>query len=267
MRQAVFYMLAVLAGLTMVGGCSPLQHREAGPAAASQQIAAEAKAEVRLTRYPGVLAVRGNAVHFSDSATLPFDDRKEKSLEQKLQHADIQDHFAQVYPAFAPIVPPDRDADPGRFRNDALLKKLYGGTRTEIEANLVDVQWMPVHSGKKLLFNRNQGAAAQLAKVSRELDQLPDRHMKYLVNIDSTYEYRPIQGTDRLSPHSYGIAIDLENKYTCYWLWDETYNYRNEIPREIVDIFERHGFVWGGRWYHYDTMHFEYRPELFERVQ
>ncbi len=31
---------------------------------------------------------------------------------------------------------------------------------------------------------------------------------------------------------------------------------------EIVRIFEKHGFIWGGRWYHYDTMHFEYRPEL-----
>ena len=30
----------------------------------------------------------------------------------------------------------------------------------------------------------------------------------------------------------------------------------------IVDVFERHGFIWGGRWFHYDTMHFEYRPEL-----
>jgi hypothetical protein len=29
-----------------------------------------------------------------------------------------------------------------------------------------------------------------------------------------------------------------------------------------VDIFERHGFIWGGKWAHYDTMHFEYRPEL-----
>ncbi|MDD5211432.1 MAG: M15 family metallopeptidase, partial [Sulfuricurvum sp.] len=24
----------------------------------------------------------------------------------------------------------------------------------------------------------------------------------------------------------------------------------------------KYGFIWGGRWYHYDTMHFEYRPEL-----
>ena len=31
-------------------------------------------------------------------------------------------------------------------------------------------------------------------------------------------------------------------------------------------IFEKYGFVWGGRWYHYDTMHFEYRPELFESI-
>ena len=34
---------------------------------------------------------------------------------------------------------------------------------------------------------------------------------------------------------------------------------------EIVDIFERHGFIWGGKWYHYDTMHFEHRPELLSR--
>ncbi|WP_265937085.1 M15 family metallopeptidase [Aliarcobacter butzleri] len=27
-------------------------------------------------------------------------------------------------------------------------------------------------------------------------------------------------------------------------------------------MFEKYGFIWGGRWYHFDTMHFEYRPEL-----
>ena len=33
---------------------------------------------------------------------------------------------------------------------------------------------------------------------------------------------------------------------------------------DIVDAFEAEGFAWGGRWYHYDTMHFEWRPELFD---
>jgi len=39
-------------------------------------------------------------------------------------------------------------------------------------------------------------------------------------------------------------------------------SYKNKIPQGIIDIFEKHGFIWGGKWYHYDTMHFEYRPEL-----
>ena len=43
--------------------------------------------------------------------------------------------------------------------------------------------------------------------------------------------------------------------------------YRNRMPKEIVDIFERHGFIWGGKWYHYDTMHFEYRPELLDDAE
>jgi hypothetical protein len=38
--------------------------------------------------------------------------------------------------------------------------------------------------------------------------------------------------------------------------------YRNRMPAEIVAIFEKHGFIWGGKWYHFDTMHFEFRPEL-----
>ena len=29
-----------------------------------------------------------------------------------------------------------------------------------------------------------------------------------------------------------------------------------------VGLSEKHGFIWGGKWYHYDTMHFEYRPEI-----
>jgi hypothetical protein len=34
------------------------------------------------------------------------------------------------------------------------------------------------------------------------------------------------------------------------------------MPQEVVAIFEKRGFIWGGKWYHFDTMHFEYRPEL-----
>jgi hypothetical protein len=36
------------------------------------------------------------------------------------------------------------------------------------------------------------------------------------------------------------------------------------MAAEIVLTFERHGFIWGGKWGHFDTMHFEYRPELLQ---
>jgi hypothetical protein len=38
-------------------------------------------------------------------------------------------------------------------------------------------------------------------------------------------------------------------------------------PWEIVAAFEEQGFIWGGKWYHYDTIHFEYRPELLAKAR
>ncbi len=40
---------------------------------------------------------------------------------------------------------------------------------------------------------------------------------------------------------------------------------RDKYPKEIVEVFEKHGFIWGGKWSHYDLMHFEYRPELLQK--
>ena len=64
-------------------------------------------------------------------------------------------------------------------------------------------------------------------------------------------------------------GIILINVYSNYWQWDckctsekVDLSHKNKIPQGIIDIFEKHGFIWGGKWYHYDTMHFEYRPEL-----
>ena len=57
---------------------------------------------------------------------------------------------------------------------------------------------------------------------------------------------------------AYAARLDPSSKPAA----DGRIPYKNEIPWEIVRIFERHGFIWGGKWYHYDTMHFEYRPEI-----
>jgi hypothetical protein len=61
--------------------------------------------------------------------------------------------------------------------------------------------------------------------------------------------------SNRLSVHAYGVATDLATKFGDYWLWskgeDGKITWRNRIPLEIVDIFERTGFIWGGKWYHF----------------
>jgi hypothetical protein len=31
---------------------------------------------------------------------------------------------------------------------------------------------------------------------------------------------------------------------------------------QVMKAFEAYGFIWGGKWMFYDTMHFEYRPEI-----
>jgi hypothetical protein len=71
--------------------------------------------------------------------------------------------------------------------------------------------------------------------------------------------------------HSFGMTIDINTTYSDYWQWackctneNAMVKYKNRIPQTILDIFEKHGFIWGGKWYHFDTMHFEYRPELID---
>jgi hypothetical protein len=63
--------------------------------------------------------------------------------------------------------------------------------------------------------------------------------------------------------------VDIATGPSHYWLWERTGagEYKNSIPRAIVEIFEKHGFIWGGAWYHFDTMHFEYRPELLLKAR
>lgn len=214
-----------------------------------------------LKAYKSITKVENNSVYFDDNSTLAYDDFSEKSFEEMLENADIEDMIKGHYKAFEEITPPLDDV--GRARNEALFHKLYGQDAKEIKANLEEVTWV---DGSKLYFNKKQNASVQLQKVITELSKLPNSYNKYITNIAGTYNHRYISGTKRLSAHSFGIAIDLNVAQSRYWKWDKKYAYSNNFPKAIIDIFERYGFIWGGRWYHYDTMHFEYRPELFFKI-
>jgi hypothetical protein len=90
------------------------------------------------------------------------------------------------------------------------------------------------------------------------------------------WNWRNIAETESRSFHSYGAALDILPKSTgkraTYWLWTSRitsdwwavpYSQRLHPPDAVIKAFEAYGFVWGGKWASYDTMHFEYRPEIF----
>lgn len=144
---------------------------------------------------------------------------------------------------------------------------MYGKSANEVKANLVPIFWLPKTINKSLMITSINGINKKLQAVSNDLDKLPDSLKKYITNPAGTFNWRTISGTERFSTHCFGIAIDINVDHSNYWKWDnrdtgQTLSYRNRIPIEVVEVFERHGFIWGGKWYHYDTMHFEYRPEL-----
>jgi hypothetical protein len=243
-----------------------------GPARAQPVPATDLQAIAQrlLDAYPQFLEQRdGNALVWRDGKRMSIDDGLgPKTPEARLDAPDLKDMLGTPYPVgVAP--PPARDTDPGRARNSAFFQAMYGDCEKDgVSAHLVPVVWLPKQWGKTLQVTRVNGVAERLAAVSADLDKLPARFDTYLFPPAGTYNCRPIAGTSRLSPHGLGIAIDVATKHTDYWRWnkpgsDGRYPYRNRIPAEIVAIFEKHGFIWGGKWYHYDTMHFEYRPEMF----
>ena len=218
--------------------------------------------------YPAFIdRIEGNALVWKSGTPMVIDDgRGPKPFEVLLDAPDIKDMFYTPYP-LGVATAPGKNIDPGRVRHEAFFNRMYGDCRKgETQANLVDVVWLPKKWGKSVKVTRVNGVDEALRRVSSELDALPAQFDAYLFPAAGTFNCRPIAGTKRQSVHGHGIAIDIALQHAHYWQWTKPAGgavvWRNKIPLEIVEVFEKHGFIWGGRWYHYDTMHFEYRPEL-----
>jgi hypothetical protein len=212
---------------------------------------------------------------FDDQTLIMKDGRKfaisdtstSKTFNELLAKPDIDDMFYAVYPAGTTPRQPEENSDPGRVRFEPLFVAMYGDcNKHRLLGRLRTIKWLPRHQGGRVAITTVNGVDQALEAVSRELDNLPDGFIKYLKPMSGTFNCRKIAGSTARSMHAYGAAIDINDKFGDYWrrsLAREKHpQWKNQVPIEIVRIFERHGFIWGGYWYHYDTMHFEYRPEL-----
>ena len=217
-----------------------------------------------IAAYPDFITGYENGeVIFTDGSRMIYDDGKEKGFTEMLDNSSLKDMFYTAYNG--PDKEPEYLNDAGRSRNEALFKKMYGNSQGQVSGNLVKVDWF----GQSLPFTSVNGAAEQLKKAAAELAQHPE-FKKYMKSA-GTFYWRNVRGANRLSAHSYGIAIDLGVDNSDYWLWkypnageEGKIQYYNRFPKEVAHIMEKYGFIWGGGWYHFDTMHFEYRPEILE---
>ncbi|MCR1950924.1 MULTISPECIES: M15 family metallopeptidase [unclassified Clostridium] len=192
-----------------------------------------------------------------------YDDKKEKCKDMKTANADLQDTLEDIYPLESISTVID-GMDPGRGRAYSFLNSIYGSNQNQIEKNLSSFST----SCGNVMFNKNAKAGESLKKAlneARELSKTDNKVNNYIFPISGGYNYRVIQDTGRLSPHAYGIAIDLSRNDADYWKWVDKTKGSKRIegyPKELVKVFEENGFVWGGKWEHFDILHFEYRPEI-----
>lgn len=202
----------------------------------------------------------GRSVLWKDGEKQPLSDGFSKTFQEKLRNASLLDQLSLPYPQGEQKQIPGPEEDPGRFRNSRFFNKMYGDCeKGETQKHLVSVRWI---DGEMLKVTEVNGVSRRLREIVAELNQLSNQLKKFTFPSAGTFSCRTVKDTGQRSMHAYGAAIDINTKYSDYWRWRKG-GYRNRIPYEIDQIFERHGFIWGGKWEHYDTMHFEYRPEFF----
>ena len=162
-----------------------------------------------------------------------------------------------------------------RTINDGFLNTLYdGNTSRNIFNNIMTMSVLgyrtQVHEFiQKPLSNANAEVFA-VAQTNEEVK-------KFLSSLKtvSGYVWKMISKSSSKSYHSYGAAFDTLPRRNggkqIYWAWTRVnnknwyavpYEDRWHPPEDVIKVFEKHGFIWGGKWNNYDTIHFEYRPEL-----
>ena len=148
-------------------------------------------------------------------------------------------------------------------------------TRERVEKHIAAVSFL----GKKT--NVHSRIAGVLKKVEAEILSAAETSadvrdfVNTLASADS-YNWREIRDSGNRSFHSIGIAIDVLPRgwgsKNIYWAWRRDVDPENWMmlpledrwmpPDEVIRVFERNGFIWGGSWMIWDNMHFEYRPEV-----
>lgn len=151
--------------------------------------------------------------------------------------------------------PKDNDKD-----LDAFYTRPDGSASWEIK-NLVYIHppWRCWLAGTDIELKRgirvHKKIADDLETIFKELWKLYGKKQENIEAVDlhqigGAYYFRARRGSRRLSNHARGIAIDIDPVDNPM-----RKNSRGDIPSEVVEVFIKHGWRWGG--VYGDPMHFE----------
>jgi len=113
-----------------------------------------------------------------------------------------------------------------------------------------------VFNGRVKFFKR---AVAQLAAAFAEIEQqgLKDKLISFEGSLNARLQKKPHGGpVHKPSNHSFGTAFDINAGFNAQGHTPAAGGKKGSV-RELVPIFEKHGFKWGGNFDTPDGMHFE----------
>lgn len=179
--------------------------------------------------------------------------------------------------------------------SDELFARMYGKTyKAECTVSPDDLRYVRVlHAnaeGETLTGELvvNKAIADEVCEIFRELydARYPIERMRLADdynaedeasmedNNSSSFNYRPIEGTNRPSKHALGMAIDINTLYNPYYRYSDgevlpvtgapyldrsqNFPYKIEVGDLCYRLFTERGYTWGGHWNSVkDYQHFE----------
>jgi len=236
--------------------------------------------EVEFESGDWTIMVYGERFYFAEGRLLPA------SLKDKMNEYDPQPFYN--YPAELPPWQPPTPEESARMKEQDARRRSRPPKRSP---HFYDALWRTRNRDeswehvKQIRFLGHQvlvhySILVQLSLAEEQILRTAKNNAavrQWVSNIKSIdgWNWRNIAESQSRSFHAYGAAIDfLPKSYgglETYWLWTAQhtpawwtvpYTRRFHPPEEVIRAFESFGFVWGGKWRYYDTMHFEYRPEI-----
>lgn len=148
--------------------------------------------------------------------------------------------------------------NPWPAADQASLRRFYGAPGSEDRLVMIEFPYPMLYGGKRVTRTRvNARCADSLLRVLRDIgNRWGDRPevMEEAEDFGGVYNFRLKRGGSSYSLHAYGAAIDLDADDNTF---RDSWPMRSDMPLEIMECFAREGWVSGGAFWGFDSMHFE----------